>query len=574
MAKMIPSTVRDFHESRGEEKVFFALRSLPDSITVIHSFRWLHPGKHRKVLAKVGPQGEGDFIVFDPSRGLMVIEVKGGEIWCERGEWRQRNRRTGAVRAIWPETQASNTCHRIREELQARLPEATSLLFCHAVWFPEGMPDREKLPMNCPSEIVLDEEDIGHPERAIGRAFSYWGNAFPGRGGVSDNDARRVLESLAPTFSLVPSVQRSIEERDAQLVQLTREQARIIDFLDEQRHAAVHGAAGTGKTLLAIEKARRLATLDDPVLFLCYNRALKEHLQQEHSCPNVHYATFHGLARETFGPVSSLEDVEQALLSHLMQDRPLPYSHLIVDEAQDFKTDWLEFLSHYFREMTFYVFYDRNQLVQEGDLAWLEAVPCRLILSRNCRNTNEVARVAYRAGGLTVSPTLGVSGPRPVLHTVQTDASAAQLTSKLLAAARKKTRAAPCDLAVLTMNPLSATNPLRGIRLPGLQFASRPAVGRVTMTTVRRFKGLEARLVIVPDVDFRRANDSGWRRRLYVACSRARQAVHLITTVPEKEIGAAVQAFAGTDRARPKWRTIARLLGATLGNGGRDDPFH
>src|ERR1700722_11474486 len=103
MAKMIPSSVKNFHGSKAEENVFLALRALPNEVTVLHSFRWLHPGQYRSTNVQTGAQGEGDFVVFDPRRGVMVIEVKGGDIWCERGEWRQRNRLTGAINAISPE---------------------------------------------------------------------------------------------------------------------------------------------------------------------------------------------------------------------------------------------------------------------------------------------------------------------------------------------------------------------------------------------------------------------------------------------------------------------------------------
>src|ERR1700694_2306546 len=40
MAMMIPSSVKNFHGSKGEENVFLALRALPDEVTVLHSFRW------------------------------------------------------------------------------------------------------------------------------------------------------------------------------------------------------------------------------------------------------------------------------------------------------------------------------------------------------------------------------------------------------------------------------------------------------------------------------------------------------------------------------------------------------
>ncbi len=573
MAKMIPSSVRDFHGSRGEEVAFQSLRSLDDGITVLHSFRWLHPGKHRGVTAKVGSQGEGDFVLFDPSQGILVIEVKGGDVWCERGEWRQRNRKTGSIAHIAPEEQARNTVHRIREEVRSRIPEADSLLFCHAIWFPEGMPDRGSLPMYCPTEIVFDEEDIGRPGESINRAFAYWRRALPGRGGIKSEYASKVLDVLAPTLSLVPSVRRSLDEREAQLTQLTFEQAKIVHFLDEQRHAAVHGAAGTGKTMIALEKARRLSSPSEPVLFLCFNAALRASLERLHAHPNVRYLTFHGFARELIGPAGTLEEAEQALLEHLISDRPIPYSHLIVDEAQDFKPEWLEYLGHRFRDSTYYVFYDRYQLVQGDDLAWLEAVPCRLVLSRNCRNTDEIARTAYRAAGLPISPTLGLSGPRPQLHLASTSAEAAAITERILNAACTNIKSAPQDLAVLTLETLAESSPLNGIKVHGAQIASAPTIGAVTLTTARRFKGLEASLVIVPDVDFRQAGSADWRRRLYVACSRARQAVHLITTTSESDLGSVVRTFADSEKARATWQSLCRHLGIHLTERVADDPF-
>ena len=48
-----------------------------------------------------------------------------------------------------------------------------------------------------------------------------------------------------------------MDDREAQLVQLTHEQSKVMHFLDEQRHAAIRGAAGTGKTMVALEKARQ-----------------------------------------------------------------------------------------------------------------------------------------------------------------------------------------------------------------------------------------------------------------------------------------------------------------------------
>lgn len=573
MARMIPATVRDFHGSEGEERAFYALRGLPEEVTVIHSFRWLHPGGARGVNTKMRAQGEGDFVLFDRTKGVLVIEVKGGDVWCESGEWHQRNRRTGDTRDISPEEQARATVHRIREELWVKVPAARSFLFCHAVWFPDGSVNRSTLPMHCPSEIVLDSEDIARPEAAIRKIFAYWHNALPGRQGLSHEDGQRVFEALAPSFSIVRSLRQSLDEREERFIQLTHEQARIVHYLDEQPHAAIHGAAGTGKTLVAVEKAKRLASSTEPVLFLCYNSALKTYLEANHALPNVHYATFHGFARELIGPGGTLEDAERALLAHLIDDRPIPYTHLIVDEGQDFATEWLEYLNHRFRDGAFYVFYDRHQLVQADDTRWLDAVPCRLVLSRNCRNTDPIARAAYRAGGLAVSPTLGVTGPKPVLHVASDETRAIELATALLEAAQKGGKTPAHELATLTLDTLPTDSRWRRLRVGEKEVVDFPAMGRVTLTTARRFKGLEASLVIVADADFRKAEDPDWRRRLYVACSRARHAVHIISINNEADLAPAIRAFSDTEKARPTWRGLARYLGMRLGEGETDDPF-
>ena len=177
-ARMIPSDVTHFNRSKAEKEVFRALRArLPDSVTVFYSLHRVHPGEHRAARdARVVAQGEGDFVIFDPTRGIMAIEVKGGDVRLEEGQWRQKNRQTGLEITIRPAIRASRTSQRLLERVRSKVPEASSLLFCHAIWFPECAPERkeEDLPMHCPPQIVLDEDDVGRPEAAIRRAFDSW----------------------------------------------------------------------------------------------------------------------------------------------------------------------------------------------------------------------------------------------------------------------------------------------------------------------------------------------------------------------------------------------------------------
>ena len=84
MPEFIPPLPKDFHGSMGEKIVYDAFRTLPDHYMVFHSFAWTE--EENKSFHK---QGEADFLVYDPSRGLLVIEVKSGEITIENEEWFQ-----------------------------------------------------------------------------------------------------------------------------------------------------------------------------------------------------------------------------------------------------------------------------------------------------------------------------------------------------------------------------------------------------------------------------------------------------------------------------------------------------
>ena len=95
---------------------------------------------------------------------------------------------------------------------------------------------------------------------------------------LSKADARKILENvLCPSFDLVPSMVSELGIKRSAFNRLLKEQANILNFLDEQPYAVINGAAGTGKTMIALEKARRHAENGDKVLFLCFNRFLRDY---------------------------------------------------------------------------------------------------------------------------------------------------------------------------------------------------------------------------------------------------------------------------------------------------------
>jgi Uncharacterized conserved protein (DUF2075) len=77
---------------------------------------------------------------------------------------------------------------------------------------------------------------------------------------------------------------------------MTRQQTRLLRAIGMRRRAMICGGAGTGKTLLAFERAREMAGSGLHTLFLCYNRALGDHLKSAASgINNLHVMTFHQL---------------------------------------------------------------------------------------------------------------------------------------------------------------------------------------------------------------------------------------------------------------------------------------
>ena len=84
MARMIPTLSEpqlDALDSRAEAQVYRACRDqLPDRVLVLHRAEWImrQPGEG-------ATDGETDFLLCDPDRGLLTLEVKGGGVGFDPG---------------------------------------------------------------------------------------------------------------------------------------------------------------------------------------------------------------------------------------------------------------------------------------------------------------------------------------------------------------------------------------------------------------------------------------------------------------------------------------------------------
>ena len=544
MAIFIPvGQTGNYHGSRGEELVYEAFKKLPDDYYVFYSVKWGEEGFGRKYR-----KGETDFLLFDPKRGFLVIEVKTGGVRRESdGRWIiTRHDGTENTLPRSPLDQAWDSVTRFEQMLaESSNDTVRKYKVIPTVWFP-SIPALElanNLPNNYQSSNTFSEADLELAEAAVNRAFNR--NNMPE---ILDNPSKalinEVINIFAPTFNLVPSISSDIRFNDYMFNQLTREQATLLDYLGEQNIAGIHGASGTGKTMIALECARRLPK-DENVLFLCYNRQLLNFLILNYAAemPNVTFTSLNRLYAHTHGSeIAEPEQITDFLLGEYMDN--FEYRHIIIDEGQDFAADHLDILIDAIKATGgyFYVFYDRNQLVHyldnedEETLEWLKKLDCRLVLKKNCRNTYEIAKSAYAAVDISeVELAQHINGARPCLNNYN---NRQRLIDGIAETIRFYTEKGfkKSQIAILTVKTLNKTLLSGYDSIGGYRLARDGEGDGVLFTTARKFKGLESDVVIVIDIDKKSFENNKAKCVFYVASSRAKHCLTYIADLTDDDM--------------------------------------
>jgi ATP:corrinoid adenosyltransferase len=530
MARMFPELDPNTIENRGERLFYEAARQLPAEYAVIYGYRYYD---------KDGTLREADFIVLHPTHGFVVVEVKQGEPAFFNHQWHERKSGGYVPMAKNPVEQARNAMFHIvncyRSETKRDFPQK----WRYAVCFPEaaGIGKGSRLPADLIPESLWLQRDT----EALNERLDAWLQTDSGPG--SRDAMQKLLNLLTPDFRTYQSLMDRVDafHRAANRI-LTEEQERILEETMEDHRRMFLGAAGTGKTFIAIEKARRSAKAGKKVLLTCFNKNLVLSITAQLNDERVTVMNFHNLIEQVLRQngipaepregewdryfETELAEMGYEYFSSASDDEK--YDCILIDEGQDFREEWVLCLENMLRgDKELYMFADPNQNIFGVPDQWKKLKPftvSTLRLTRNFRNTEAINEwtVPYVQGKPAKSL---IAGGDPVTtHAWHDLAEQKRLVEREIG--QLVSRGVPPG-RIMILSPfkwenscLKGTHKLRA--WPIVPYGSNEY--GIPFATIRSFKGLETDFLMLIDV---RDSKACTPADVYVGATRARFMLHV-----------------------------------------------
>lgn len=539
MAEMIPPRLRKGCPT-SERKVFKALsEQLPNTCTVYHSVAW----QGRGALGDDPRDGECDFVIVHPAKGILCMEVKGGGISCDgsKGQWLSEDRNGKKHKIKNPLSQVVDSKHALLDCLKALSGwPSVRMNVGHCVAFPDCSYSAKFTGPQVKREILLFSEDLRRIEEKILTAYDFYSPSYPIQP-ISDQALSLLRNFLAPSFEL-KTLASFLRDTEEEIISLTDAQLTVLDSLARNRRFAVCGGAGTGKTLLAREKAVRLANSGMRTLLTCYNRPLADFLAStvlgvknltvlgfQQLCDQMAKAAGIKISAEKFDSHYYEELLPNALYDALEKLPARRFDALVVDEAQDFPEEWwipLQMVLEDPDRGILFVFYDDNQRIYRRESKFLKEFP-NIGLPTNLRNTKKIYQLAdlfYHGGKFDHEGPAGRKVDYIEAEPGHLEETIGDHLKKLI----EEEDVDPSDIAVLTGRSRDHNFLARNGKYGKYSVTRNVQEGKVLFESIHRFKGLERPIVILTQLRTALENDE----LLYVGITRARSHLIVISSAP------------------------------------------
>jgi hypothetical protein len=558
MARMVPPYMRRTN-SPGEPDIFFRLRDDPmtSDWIALHS---LDIANHRSQIS-----GEVDFLVIIPNRGVLVVEVKAcSSLRRDSGMWFLGN---SAGESRGPFRQASEAMHSLRDRLAkarphlARVPFFSCVIFPRVAfsessveWHPWQIIDTRKLRSAPIGRLLADVMINARALLAETRGASWFQSSskepYSEQCSEISDFFRRDFEYFTTYKAIAASIATEIKT-------FTEEQLVALDSMEGNPRVVFMGPAGTGKSVLALEAARRAAMKSNRVLLICYNKLLGHQITREcqRTAPGVQAKTLHAHMMEVakVGTGGTQPDqkfwqseLPQNAIDVLLQDEPTQYLYdeIIVDEAQDLMREaYLDFIDlsllgglssgrwRFFGDFEKQAIFDTASLGLKGLYTRLAVAPTEYALRVNCRNTPSVAALAQLIGGLTPGYTRILrphDGLEPTFHFYANFTEQATLLERTL---EELFALGLNGTEIVVLSPRADDVSAAGsITSKPLKQRLRPydsgTGGHIRYCSIHAFKGLEAPAIVVTDLDD--TNRAHFESLIYIAVTRSSHRLTLL----------------------------------------------
>lgn len=565
MARMMPGHI-DETSPPGERDVYNMLSAGPEEWTVMHSLD-LAPW-NRSLRTEI------DFVVIVPDTGILCIEVKSHmEIGFDGINWSPADIKRS------PFKQVSNGRYVFYNKLRDLAPRFQHFPVVCLCVFPNAF------------FVLQPNMSVAEWELMDSRAFRH----FPGSVAFCNDLKRRMLKSIDADGNLflpdtplsvhaidelvkccIPVQKRrsdcreSIRHREQELdALLTIQQKPVFRLAEHNERIIVSGGAGTGKSLVALEMARRYAASGERVALLCFNSLFGNWLKRktediEPQLPNLVVGTIWRTLAGMTGisiPENPDGDYWENILPRLLEDKltdpdmkaTASFDRLIVDEAQDLLSRPIlmsclfTFLTGGVRDGQYALFGDfRNQVLASRSILdqtmsriISKARPARWYLSENCRNYSIVAHTSIALSGIENNVYSGFlrSGGNIGNFDIafySSDSDQAAILTSLLREFRNSGYK-PEDITLLSFFSDERSLVGRGL-VKGWPLAPlwQNASNRIHYGSVHAFKGMENKIIILSDVIL---SENGFQRDLfYTGMTRATESIRILCQDTSKKI--------------------------------------